>query len=153
MLEAVREAAGEAIERGAASVEVTSVKELYGADAVYEAPVVVLHPRNPRAARLVVEVQDGQWWASAAGGPGFELWEGGPEEWLGEVRAMVAAVVAGRYEDGMAERRHRSLLRPWIWKTRTAWEGTFHTTRGPISTSHLWRGSPAGPPRRRFEPY
>lgn len=137
MLEAVREAAAETLERGAARVEV-------------EGDVVALRPRNPRAAEVVIDVHEsGQWWVYAADGPGFELWHGGPEDWLAEIRAMVAAAVAGRYEDGMAERRRRSLLRPWIWKTETAWEGTFHTPGGPTSVSHVG----AEGPRRTFEPY
>ena len=141
--EVVREAASAVLARGAAAVEVTSVKDLYGPESPYDAPVVFLRPQNPDAAKVVIEVQDGQWWVLAADGPGFELWDGGPEEWLAQIRAMVAAAVAGGYEDGWREERRRSV-----------WWGTFHAPGGPIETAHHGPARPPdAPARRRFEPY
>jgi hypothetical protein len=155
VLETIRDAAGDAIVSGSATLEVTTVKALYGPKSAYDAPVAKLTPRNPRAAGIIIEVQHPNvWWISAADGPGFEFADDRPETWLDQLRDMVAAALAGAYEDEWRERPRRRLLVPWLWRAIPEWRGTFHASSGPISTSHIGYERPEGAPRkRRFEPY
>ena len=137
VIEAIRDEAGEALDRDAARLTTTTVRELYGSDSPYDALVVVLDPANPRAARLVIEVQDAeQWWLSAADGPPYEFYPGmkGHFQCL---RRLVEAVVAGDYEQRPA--------REWV-------ESVFHTSQGTVVSANRDPRYDLSE-RRTFEPY
>jgi allophanate hydrolase subunit 1 len=94
VLEMVRDAAREALAADAASLELSSIKAVYGPDAAYDCPAIVLTPRKRDAARLVVEVHDEKLWRLTAGdGPGYEFYEGMEEPWDVRLAGMVRPVV------------------------------------------------------------
>lgn len=151
----VREAAAEVLRTGAAQLTSTTVKELYGPGSAYDAPVVILTPRNPRAARVVIEgEEDAPSWLTAADGPGVEFYEDDSAERLRQLSALVTAVIGGGYEDEWRIGRRRRFLRPWRWREVPEWAATFHTAAGPVSTHHFGVQPAEDVPRaRRFEPY
>jgi hypothetical protein len=154
VVESVREAANEPLDAGAAELTTSSVKELYGADAVYDAPAVVLTPRNPTAARLIVEVQaEDLWWLSAGDGPPFEFAVGMREDRYSLLKRLVHAVVSGQYEYGWEHRHRRLLLRPWRRRTVRVWVATFGPDGHPVTTEHWADPRGKDPARRSFAAY
>jgi hypothetical protein len=141
VLESVRAAAADALDAGAATLEVTTVKELYGGASEYDARAVVLSPYKRGAATVVVELEGSDVaWLTVAGGPGYEFYEGDSEERLAKLRDLVAAVVAGGYADA--------------WRDEREWVATFHMPAGPVSTARVGPARPAHAERaRRFAPY
>ena len=155
LLAAVRAGAADALRTGAARLEVTTIAALYGAEAVYDGPVVVLTPRHTAAAGVVVEPQgEWEWWLTAGGGPGFE-YSGEPGGAGGALLAsLVAAVVGGGYEHHWEHRRQRLLLRPWRTRTLPVWVASFMTDAGVLTTAHV--GLDPAPEQQaptEFEPY
>jgi hypothetical protein len=154
VIDAVREAAGAPLEAGAAELSMSTVKELYGADADYDAPVVVLAPRNEAAARVTIEVQHGEvWWLQGADGPGFEFYAGMREDRYALVRTLVRAVIAGEYEYGWEQRHQRLLLRPWRRRSVSVRVARFGSQPEPITTEHWIGAEGRDPGYHRFEPY
>ena len=154
VLEAVREAASEPLEAGVAELTISSVKEIHGPSADYDAPAIVLTPREPAAARVVAEVQDGDlWWLSAGDGPGFELHAGMREDRYVLLERLVKAVVSGDYEHGWEERGQRLLLTPWRRRRRAVWVATFGRGRDAVATRHQIDRRGVDPAHRRFAPY
>jgi hypothetical protein len=154
VLEAVREAAQRPLDEGAADLRLSTVEELYGPDADYDCPVVVLTPRRAASARVTVEVQDvEQWWLAAGGGPGYELYAGMQRDRYALLRKLVAAVVAGQYEDGWEQRRQRLLLRPWRHRVVHLWIARFGAGPDAEATVHHTRPEENDRSHRRFEPY
>jgi hypothetical protein len=152
VLAAIRHAASDAIESGAASLEVITGETcgVAGDDAL----VIALRPQNPKAAEIVVEVHDeSTWYLFAGAGPSYEFYPGMPEERYAHLQELVSAVVMGRYEHGREERKRRSLLRPWMESAVPAWFATFHTSRGAITTTHVGQEPPRGAEFTCFEPY
>jgi hypothetical protein len=149
VLDVVREAAADALARGAADLAVSTTTELYGGDEEFEYPVVILAPRNPAAAEVGIEVQEDIWWFSADRGPYLDLFDR-PDE----MTALVRAVIAGGYRTEWVERRSRLLLRPWRFNTWFVLKGTFLTEDGPITTTHFYPADRPDPERARpFQPY
>jgi len=99
VLEVVRSAARQALDDGAARLELTTVAERYGPGVDHEGFVVVLTPEHPRAARVVVELQHRDlWWLTAGDGPGLELSQERREDRVALLTRPVQGVVAGSYE-------------------------------------------------------
>lgn len=137
VIDVIRDEACEALDRGAARLTTTTAKELYGSDSVYDAMIVILEPANPRAARVVIELQDTeQWWLSAAGGPPYEFYPG-LDDRFERLRHLVAAVVAGGFEQ-----------RPGPGRA----ESVFQTGKDTVVTSTTGKEY-ALSDRRTYEPY
>jgi hypothetical protein len=151
---AVRQAAREPLEAGAAELTISSVKEVYGQSAEYDAPAIVLAPRERAAARVVVEVHGHDlWWLSAGDGPGFEFYVGMREDRYALLKRLVRAVVRGDYEHLWEERSQRLLLMPWRHRTRPVWVAAFGRGRDVIATEHYTDPRGKDPAHRRFAPY
>ena len=155
VLEAVREAARRPLEEGAAELRIASVRELYGTDAAYDWPVVLLNPRRPSAARVTVEIQDlDQWWLAGADGPGYELYAGMQRDWYALLGKLVRAIVAGHYEYGWQERRRRLLLlRPWRHRAVHVWVARFGRGEDAESTVHQTLAEGKDHAHHRFDAY
>jgi hypothetical protein len=147
--EVVKQAAAEALSEGRATLSIKRLSEVYD-DAEYDCPVVVLSPRDPNAARVVVEVQDHErWWVTTDGGPGTELHASGKADRYALLGALVRAVVAGRYFHGPCTKAVRGLFRT---RRLTGWTETYLTDDGPVSSEQFGLGNvPAL--ERRFAPY
>jgi hypothetical protein len=132
----MRDAAREPLEVGAATLTVSSVKEVYGTASVYDGPVVVLTPRNRAAARVVVEVQgEALWWLDAADGPGYEAYAGTPEDRYALLKRLVEAVVRGAPEAGSGDvGSPRGFGRSWVNASLPEpWVQRFRSRDGPPS--------------------
>jgi hypothetical protein len=148
----VGRAAAGALSSGAAELTTTTVVERHGGDASYDAPVVVLTPRNPRAAAVVVEVQDPELWMLSAGdGPPYEFYTGMSGDWHELLHDLAEAAVAGRYRIERREEWLRLLLRPWRRRRLEGTAAVFETARGVEATTHFGGASFGAP--REFEPY
>jgi len=153
VLDVVGAAARDALDAGWAQLELSTVEELYGPGADYDTLAVVLSPRYPQAARVVVEIQDrGEWWLTAGDGPGVELHAGMREDRFAALTDLVRAVVAGRYGHGWEQRRRRMLLRPWRHRVDDVWVARIAPHR---SVAEQWGSQRHGAPLGtvRFAPY
>lgn len=144
----VRAAAAGPCDGGRAELSLTSARRLYGAGD-YDCPVVVLSPVNPGAARVVVEVQEGDvWWLITDDGPGTELYAGTERDRHAQLDALVRAVVSGRYTHGPGSERRMGIFRRRVLR---GWGETFETEDGPFTSEHFGRGAPDR--LREFVPY
>lgn len=140
VLRTVRDASKDVVEEGLARLE---EEESVGG------PFLRLQPLNPRAASLTVY-------------PDYPTLEMGPEQYatemfgpedvrLAELRQLVRAVIAGRYEWEHRQVESRFLflrLRPF-----TQLVGTFHTESGPWVFTREGGEPPGARERRTYEPY
>jgi len=106
-------------------------------------PCVVLSPKNPLAARVVVELQLASLWMAYFGEyPGIEL-VGGDEEAPATLAPLITAVVQGRYLE-RASREARL--------GRRSWEAIFDTPEGRLVYRHN-PGNTGEWQEREYAPY
>ena len=148
VMETIRTAAADALQAGRAELTVTTSREAYG-DAEYDCPVVMLSPVNPKAARVLVEVQEKDaWWLLTGDGPGTEFYPGMERDRHEQLAALVRAVVAGRYTHGPVRQTTKGIFRI---RALGGWGETFETEDGPFTSRHFGRAGPEQP--REFDPY
>jgi hypothetical protein len=105
-----------------------------------------LDPVNPRAASITVYPD----YPTLSMGPEKHTTEMfGPEDVrLAELRRLVRAVIAGRYEW-----EHRQVRRRFFFGTFTQLVGTFHTDAGPWVFTRQGAEPSGAVKRRTYEPY
>jgi hypothetical protein len=145
----IEEAAGSAIADGRAELVAARLADLVERPA-YDCPVVLVTPKNPEAARILVEVQDDDlWWVGVADGPGSELHGSMKEDRYALLGAIVRSVAARHYHHGPCTEEVRRLFRPP--RQLEGWYETFESEDAPFTSRHFGRGAPAK--ERRFRPY
>lgn len=137
----IAEASRTAVDAGAATLSITSARQLFGGDASYDVPVLALTPRREGAAAVTLEVYDDNTWVLTAGaGPPVEF-TAHNEDPTALLRDLVSAVVRGQYVSTC--RRH-----PQAWEE----VGWFDTRFGEFRVSRL-SGTPCDVGRKHYEPF
>ena len=134
-LKVVYAVAGEALERGAATLETKWEEAPAGRFELYE-----LWPKTPGACPVEIAVWEHQIELYLGEGHLHELWQKDPAERLEELRRCLTAVVAGRYEEKVEDEGRKFV-------------GTFHTPDGPETFAHTGAIDYGAPRRRTFRPY